>query len=387
MPWISNLTVRYHQQNDRAFCGPTTAMMMIDSLHGPHLDEEMWWKKVQSGLSGWSTDPASLEAGLNTVAPTALNKRFVVAFASREPNGTRTLVEALCPPNAGPAAALVHYKSHWVAVCNVNLAAAPVAGVAPVLLGFYINSPTLTPLHLPQSHTNTDRCGTTASLGSTEANQYVAYAAWKSDWFNGYQDTGKTVFATVCLKKNPQFPPLPPAPQAPPPGRGEAPEAARVLGTSEVRKMIPPADAKSAALTGIAEHGLAKEGPLAKALHDVSAGDPELVHRLDAGELPYYLVPLVRAEHIVGLARTDAVHGDFMGACAVGGDGTYHVVTACEIEREMPGYRLVDTVWMPCRESTSPFNPFHLIAGPRGERYVDRNGNAYSSLTPLGAGE
>jgi hypothetical protein len=386
MPWITKLVVRYHQQNARNLCGAATAMMLIDSLHGGLVQEETLWPKVQSAAAGWSTDPASLAAGINANL-TALGMSFVATFASKEPDGTRAIVEAVCAPFAAPAAALVYRKSHWVLVCNANFAVQPVAGTAPGLLGFYVNSPSLTPKRPPRSHANADSCGTVPHYGSLDANQYVAYAAWKSFWFNGYVDGGKTVFATVCPKKPPQFPVPAPAPAARG-GGGEPPEEERVARPSGGSKMIRPEEAKSAALTAIEEHGLANEGPLSEALRDVTPGDPELVRRLDEAKQYYYLVPLLRANRIEAVAQTNALVGDFMGACAVGRDAAYHVATAAEIEREMPGFRLVETVWMPCRESTSPFNPFQRLEGQHGEeRYVDRNGNVYASLTSLGAGD
>jgi hypothetical protein len=378
MPWATNLKVPYHQQNGTKLCGPTTAMMIVDALHGGLIQEEAWWSQIQSHLGTWNTDPKGLETGLNSKAPLAFKttNQFVAVDSASEPDGTRLLVEALCSPNAAPAAAVVWGKMHWLVVCNVNLSAKPAPHAVTTVLGFYINNPSLPPVIGPKNHTNSDSCGTSLALGSADAGQYVNYAVWSSQFFSGYKNGAASVFTTVCAKKRTAIPSL-----APPPTMAGGGFKQKIEALTFVR----PTMAQSAALTAISEHGLAEQEPLKDAVRNATAGEPALVRRLDLEQSFYYLIPLVRDGRVVGVARTDAVHGDFMGVGAVP-NGEYHIATAGEIAHQLHGFKLSEIVWRPCQESTSPYSPFYRVTGPDGERYVDRNGNMFCTLTPLGSG-
>ena len=106
----------------------------------------------------------------------------------------------------------------------------------------------------------------------------------------------------------------------------------------------------------------------------------------------YYLVPWQSAQGIVLIVQVDAKTGSMSGAAPV----------------NLPQYRLVlpehealgiasgksarpligepTLVWRPCRESSSPFQPFYRMATQGGECFVGAGGAFYPALTPFGQG-
>ena len=363
--------VEYHQQNTPKYCGPATAMMILRSIGGQAVQQDDLHTILDQNVDVWSTTPDGLALGLNTLAPLPLRNTFSVVSSSSAEEGSTTIVQVVQSPNAPPPAALVFGSGHWVVVTDVNLAPPGDGTDGAALLGFYINSPSVTPPDAPSDHQAADQCGRDAAHGRLEADQYVSYAGWTSDFFTGYADSKRQVFVTVCSSARTQValrPPVPPVPI--------------LLGRSN--GLIDPDTAATQAVGAVASHGIDTRGPLSAALSGVVPGVPLLVRRIDVLDWHYYLVPLLRNGVAVGVARIDAVHGVFMGASAVkpGDIDDLSISGSDEALLLRDGSVAPELVWRPCRETRSPFEPFQQIVGLGGSVQYRRLGEDFRP-TPL----
>ncbi|MBV8370718.1 MAG: hypothetical protein JO036_17535 [Candidatus Eremiobacteraeota bacterium] len=380
MPWSTNLSVRYHQQNTDKLCGPASAMMVLHSIDGQTVQEDELWGKLKSSIGGWNTNPWSLEAGLNRYAPQRFVGRFRAVPGNNQNDANSRVVGALLAQEPVPPVVLVFGKAHWVVVTNVNLAAMP-NGDALMVLGYYIHCPTVSPLNPPRLHGDNDLCATGSTFGSTDAYQYVSYPAWQDEYFNGYYDGREFKFVTVAIDDSSVLPEIS--------RLSERTERLRLYGydAAYLSEFVNPKVAADDALAAITSHGLGDHGPLQSALHDLTAaGEPELVTRVDVLRWTYYVVPLLRGDRVVGVARMNALTSAFMGASATP-DGVYHILSSATLKKELPaGYVATGLVWAPCRESRSQYHPLRRIRGPAGCGFLDQRGVYHESLTPLTSG-
>ena len=191
----------------------------------------------------------------------------------------------------------------------------------------------------------------------------------------------------VC---DPDPPPTLPGAQAPARKRAEG------------RQLLRPATAIKNALAGLERHGLPGRKEWKWALDDTEPGTPVLVQRLDEIDSYYYIVPLVRGRlGVTAAVAVDARFGDYRQAIALPRGGS-SILTALDSKRvlretlERPidlgdragrlivrreAYCLYPTlVWRPCRESLSPFVPFHMVTVGNHRIYVRLDGRIFAGL-------
>jgi len=256
-----------------------------------------------------------------------------------------------------PAAVVVFQNGHWLAVTDVNLGPPKNPGGPPTLLGFFVNSPSVTPDTPPCVHSPADACASNRKYGSLEENQYVSYAAWTRDFFTGYaDDSANHQFVALSGKSTASqmvdLPPPQPSPKLPHTG-------ADIIGDSGAQQL---------AIDGIRRHNLAGAGKLAAAFSNVVPDSPQYVKMLYYQPGNYYLVPMMRNNTTVGVVRIDAYDETFLGAAAVkdGNIEALDFLTTAKTLLESDEYFSPDRVWHPSLESRSPFDPFHQIM--KGDR-------------------
>jgi hypothetical protein len=149
-------------------------------------------------------------------------------------------------------------------------------------------------------------------------------------------------------------------------------------------------------------YGLYDRSPWREALRNTSPGEPILVQRLDRLDSFYYIVPMQASENQVPvLASVDARSGYYRQAVALPEPGTQLVanldrkallerVVGNKFELEDRLGRLVvrreaaclypTLVWKPCRESLSPFWPFHMMTVGAHPLYIRIDGAIFTKL-------
>jgi hypothetical protein len=156
------------------------------------------------------------------------------------------------------------------------------------------------------------------------------------------------------------------------------------------------------ALNGIKEYGLFKRKVWDKALQKTNPGRPLLVQRLDRLDSFYYIVPMQESERRVPvLVNVDARFGYYRQALAIP-DGSMDFVanidrkailkTVVSRKFELEGHlgRLLvrrealclypTLVWRPCRESLSPYWPFHMFTIAAHRLYIRIDGAVFTEL-------
>ena len=271
---------------------------------------------------------------------------------------------------------MVYQCGHWVAVRGVRTDVAPAPGATYVIQGFYINNPwPPTPsfynpaLAPPPPHSDPDACGSGGNRGVVD--EYVTYSEWQSTYHTGCDvyGVGHVQFISVC---DPRRPPI-----------GTLRLAGQVR-LAQGERIIAAKKALELAERGLEEHGLAAEGALAKSLSKARASEAQLVQRLDRPDDFYYLVTLRRGKTATAVARIDALHGTFQGVHALSGARLSPIIDREGALQRLSqphrsgGWPRADSaprsafclyptlVWRPCRESRSPYYPFHR--SPSGAR-------------------
>jgi hypothetical protein len=404
MPWIrddAGSDVEYHQQNTDFFCGPATAMMVLNTLGGDvGVQQADLYRDLHPNGTEWFTSPDGLAKGLDLWAPPAFRNRFKAKFANSEPEGTKLIIDALRAKEGPLPAALVYGKGHWVVVTNVKVSdPSDGNGGALAVEGLVLNIPSETPLRPRLNHADEDLCGSSIAFGSLNDQQYVSYEAWKRDFFTGYPaGDGRSTYAVVCADGGDES--ESDSESEPSPAIHASAGRIRSSGTFRAEALragarIVPDGAAEVVLQAVARHGLSSivqdDAPSAvtspEALFGLETGEPQVVSRLDVPGSQYYLVPLLKDGAQVALGRVDAQHGSFLGLSTSRGDEP-----ALQTAQDLGGLLLPasaiasNLVWKPCKESRSPLEPFHQIIGPDGVTFRSLLGAEYAALTPLGAG-
>ncbi len=399
MTWTKLLATPYHQQDTDYYCGAAVAQMILDSIGSGVLDQNTLYASNHSHSSGgWYTSPDGLNYTLNAFmpAPPIFNSFFIVERGDTEPEGSANIVRTLYF-FAVATGTLVYNCGHWVAVRGVQTDVEPAPGSTYVIQGFNINNPwPPTPsfynpaLAPPPPHADPDACGSGGDRGI--ANEYVTYSDWQNTYLTGCDayGVGHSQFISVCDPRRPALGVL------------------RVIGVSRLRnreRLIPPHEAIEVAHRGIQEHGLAQQGEFVAAIRDAKPKEAHLVQRLDHPDEFYYLVILRRGETATAVVRVDALQGSFLGLHSLAQSSGFAIA---DRERVLDILRkgVVDLgsevgripvregafcfyptlVWRPCRESRSPYYPFHQITVGSSIIYVSYDGRVYPALHDLGRG-
>jgi hypothetical protein len=398
MPVHQDLTVAYHQQDTDYYCGAACAQMTLDSIGTGLLDQDDLYADNHSHSiiePNWYTGPDGLEWTMNDRRPPGFTNRFVLYAPTSEDTVSRKICWTIHHYKVAPIA-LVYGWAHWIVVRGFDASDAPSSSgdTAYTITAFYVNNPwppcpsaydpALAP---PPPHSGTDGCGTGGNRGI--ADEHVAYGMWQSTYMTGVPSghwAGK--FLAVC---DPEPPAARPLQVGPLPKR---------LGGERV---MTPTTAARRAVSGIKAFGLPKMKHWKRALGDASPGKAVLVQRLDRVGESYYIVPMQsgRRQQIRAMTAVDARFGSYLQSTLQSQQIT---LMAPKLESAFLKERIYDhrfelpenagrirvlpelatlhstLVWKPCRESLSPFWPFHVISHGKYSLYVRVDGEVFTEL-------
>lgn len=380
MSWSVSLTTKYHQQDVfGCYCGAAAAMMILQYLDpdAPMVQQDVLYPWMHNrSPQPWAIAPSALAEGLIHFAPT-FAPGFEDQLATTLSAFTDLVVQALCAEGAVPPSILLDGCAHWGVVTGLVTDVEPKPGTAYVVKNFWMNIPTVVPTGGPcPPHTSADVCGSGVVNGyAFGAPALVTYAGWQNIVLKcillekKYAGVFAGSLASIGTRREP------------------TPAARRTTGGAGV---LSKDQAAVAALAEAAEYGIGK-GPL-------TAGEPALVQRIDLLDDYYYLVPLSEANEPVATAQLDATTGQLLAA-QIGGtllpiDSPRTVLGKIDGQAGDPcdatgtAQYHQDTVsvapilaWRPCRQSLSPFAPFHQIVVRGTVKFRDQAGQIHATLT------
>lgn len=392
-----NLTVSHHQQDTSYYCGAACAQMVLQSIGAGVVDQDDLYTDARnhtSELASWYNPPDGLQWVMNDRRPAGFGGWFALYALSTEDAISRKIVWTIHHYQVAPIA-LVYSGDHWIVVRGYEASAAPTGSTDTsfTITAFEVNNPwppvpgSSPPPPPPPPHSVGDGCGTGGNRGV--ANEHVAYATWQSSYMTG------NVYGTAWNAKNVAICDPDPPPEHP--GR-VAPQVKRLSG----EQLISPKEAVDLATAGIRQYGLHQKKGWREAFKNRKPLTPMLVQRLDRTDSFYYIVPFEgRNKAAVSAVSVDARFGDYRQSIAVpeGGSGLIVAEEANVVLKRLIGRRLdleeplgrlrvrkealclyPMLVWRPCRESLSPYYPFHMLTVGDLRIYVRIDGHVFTKL-------
>jgi hypothetical protein len=402
MVWTSNISVRYHQQDNERYCGAAVSQMVRNTNGSGIIDQAKLFNDSQVYMdpatwgTGWGMDPECVKHACNG-GIMSINGRYRIIAMEDLMGWTARVIKIFCKYSK-PIPILVYKNAeHWVLVQGVKLANAPGNIIIPMsILGIYIHNPwPPVPSYVstsynppPPPHSDQDSCG----MGNNNKlfgvpNQYIVYnGQWFKDYILGtvFKPGGKALAVAVCYADDIMLKP----------GRYDLREEImykKKIGPSEIIELVPKE---------IENHDLLNDELFSKALKKAEPQEPVLVRRLHRVNSYYYLVPMKKSKNITAVIAMDALSGTLDGCMAYPKPVPKLFMSKDEVKKRMAGRSIhfpgkknavvleegtfdvqKDLVWKPCKESLSPYYPLHAITtiGDR-EIYVDYLGNVHTEL-------
>lgn len=388
------LDLPYHRQDYWFTCGAacvqmTLAGLGIDQQNQSALYEDA--RRFSTETDSFAVDPDGLEQLMNRQLPA----RQVRAWAQPDEESTSRKICWSIKKGVAPIA-LVFDGGHWVVIRGYHASADP---MGPTDTSYTIHSfdvsnpaPELMSLPTPPSlHNSTDQCGIN-SLGRLSSP--ISYEDWRS-WMtpNNRGTKWRGMFVVIA------------DPDPPPPS-----SAAAIAGVAPASDMDGIGDdiVIGGAFGGIRTFGLDKHKDWAALLTGAQAQRPVLrVRRLDRSGDDYFLVPIRQGNQLNVVVLVSARSGKYLQAIAAPGPRNSDIVyldggsvvsslAGKQVQCDLPPYRLsmpsekwsVDAglVWMPCRESLSPYFPFYVLISEQQRLYVRIDGKVFDRLNPVAGG-
>jgi hypothetical protein len=394
MPAELNLVVDYHQQDTNYYCGAACAQMVFDSIGAGLLEQHDLYAdnhNHSTAESGWYSGPDGMQWTMNHRRPAGFANYFALFELADAELISRKIVWTLHHYQVAPIA-LVYGSAHWIVVRGYQVNAAPSGSgdTSYMIEGFDINNP-WPPVPrldgLPPPHSHSDGCGTGGDRGI--ANEHITYNTWLNTYMTGVPGghwAGK--FVAICDPEPPAARPT------------QAQDKHERLSED---RLISADEAAQAAFKGFDQYKLAQRDHWKPALRGIKPSTPLLVHRLDRPNEYYYIVPLEnKKQATTAVANVDALSGAYMQAAMLP-DQSSNPFAALPREQllktllgrrhELPeplGYvRLYEgafclyptLVWRPCRESLSPYYPFHMVSIGDHRLYIRIDGQVFNQLT------
>jgi hypothetical protein len=406
MPTTENLTVSYHQQDTDYYCGAACAQMVLDSLGAGLLDQNTLYNDNHShstAEAGWYTAPDGLQWTMHTLEPPAPAGPphygyydFVLFALDTEDAISRKIVWTIHYYQAAPIA-MVYGSQHWIVVRGYSASAAPanINDTSYTIDSFDVNNPwPPTPsasnpaLAPPPPHTDgTDGCGTGGDRGIV--NENISYTAWQNTYMTGIP-SGYWGSKFVAVAD----------PSAPPSGRGV--RSRPLLEALEYKgRLLHGEQAARRAEEGLNAYGLAEREHYSQILKRAKFGEPVLVQRLDLPDTFYYIVPVGVSGRVPLAVAIDAKNGLYLqSAVHTGLEGNLFTLRSNkDVAKSILGSivelpngegripirpeavcQFPTLVWKPCKESLSPFYPFHLFTVGSERIYVRSDGAIFNQL-------
>ena len=405
MTWIRDINCAHHQQDTNYYCGAATAQMILNSIGGGLLDQDVLYNDNHSHNTrpNWYTDPDGLTWTLNHYGnplppPPGHSPYYFVPYRKdTEPLGSEKIVYTLWKYEV-PTGTLVYHCGHWIVVRGVSTDVEPAPGATYSINGFWINNPwpycpsfddpTLAP---PPLHSNADGCGSGGNRGI--ADEYVDYAnTWKDTYFTGCDvwGVGYPQFVSVC---DPEVPKL-----------GKL-SMKREPFWAKGEKLIKAQDALKFAQRGVEVNNLLKNELFAKALKGANPETPILVQRLDLSDSFYYITPMKSREGVTAFLSVDGILGNFRGGQVLAKPVESPFISREDVRKKVLKHpvqfgeklgriRIREgafchypiMVWKPCKESRSPYYPFQMITVGSTNIYIGYDGAIYPELHDLSQG-
>jgi hypothetical protein len=373
MAVVTSYDVRYHVQDYQTYCGPATAMMLLNFLNGVSsspLPERQLRRLIPTG----GRSDATPDGIANAVSQNSSNKAITFSAKASTDFDTANDVIVRSLFDAGTPVPVEYYRgSHWVLVRGVLTDVVPARGSPYRLLGLFIHDPTIAVPEGDIAHGDGDRCGNEVYFGPLH--EFVSIAEWRRH-FGNFDGT----FVSIEAK------------------RVADAFVERDFGTqsSFTPYYAGEGSPQRQAMSGIAEYELDSKGPLKPWLSGaVAMTSPILVD----GKDPSYIVTLSRSGAAIGYARVDGADGTFLGAYVTQPGKLHPIFTAEEMfealnlelgfDGAMSRFRdqsatLSDPFWRPCREAVSPYFPLYelRLETPSGRRikYVTTNKQRHDTL-------
>jgi hypothetical protein len=393
-----DLPVAYHQQDTDYYCGAACAQMVLNACGEGLLDQDLIYtdNHAHSLLdqghpdSPWYTGPDGLLWTLNNLQN---SRHFTLNILQTEDEISRMLVWAIHDQRVAPIA-LVGGWDHWIVVRGYTATEAPVSSADtsytiqsfdvwnpfPPVPGF--SNPAALP---PPAHDVADGCA-----GRAPAGDIIPYSTWQSSCMTPVPGgLWKGRFIAVAAVGAPAMP-------APRPSGG--PMAARIVRRQQV---LAPEEAIRIATIALETAGLAARAAWNEALRGSTAQEPVLVQRLDRPGQFYYIVPFGANPQSMSLALTlDAFSGEHTRSVLF--PAPRQAIRRIDVPamlEQFSGYRFEAQpdggfltlhpntftvhptwVWMPCRESLSPYYPFMLIQTGTHRLYQRIDGQVFTML-------
>jgi len=412
MSVTENLAVAYHQQDTDYYCGAGCAQMVLDSLGAGLLDQNQLYNDNHSHStteSGWYTAPDGLQWTMHHYEPPAPpgpphygSYDFVLFALTSEDAISRKIVWTIHYYKAAPIA-MVYGWQHWIVVRGYTASAAPANGgdTSYSIDSFDVNNPwPPTPswynsaLAPPPPHADgTDGCGTGGTRGIV--NENISYSTWQSTYMTGIPSGywgGK--FVAVADPSNP-------------PAQRGIPSRPLLEPLRYTGRLLAGSQAVERAEAGLKAYGLTGRDSYRPILTQGKFGDAVLVQRLDMPDTFYYIIPVTQGVRIPLAVAIDAKTGIYLqSAVHTRSEGSLFTVPSRDEGAksvlgktvELPDWagRIVvrpeavcqypTLVWKPCRESLSPFFPFHLFTVGAERVYVRSDGAIFTALHDTGRG-
>lgn len=386
-----HLTVAYHQQDTDYYCGAACAQMVLDQVGVGLLNQGPLYNDNHShsvAEPGWATAPDGLQWTMNHRQHT---KYFALDALATEDAISRMIAWTIHHYKVAPIA-LVYGWAHWIVVRGYTASATPKSSTDTgyTITAFDINNPWPPcpsfyhkPPPTPPPHSAADHCGTGGTRGV--ANEHISYATWQSTYMTGVPSGhwgGK--FVAVC--------------DPDPPPTGVPTLGSPPMEPLRAEFLISPSGAVEQAIRGIQAYELGGREAFGNALRQAYWQEPVLVERLDQTNSYYYIVPHANELAVIVDGRTGVYNQSI--ARVAGTDEDVLIRSKAEdaeaklidLDIELPGLRgrlrvLRPTlsrhptmVWKPCRESLSPYYPFHLFTSGGHQIYVRVDGMVFSEL-------
>ena len=395
MSVTKNLNVEYHQQDTDYYCGAACAQMVLKETGDALLSQDDLYNSNHAHSTaegGWATGPDGLNFTLNALkpAPPVFNSFFVLDAVNTEESISRIIIWTIHHYQIAPVA-MVYGWAHWIVIRGFETTALPSSGadVSYAILGYYVNNPwppTPTP-GPPPPHSTGDICGSGGNRGI--ANEYISYSTWQTDYMTGIPSghwAGK--FVAVC------------DPTPPPTERGHF---IREKAFFSGEQLIEREALQRHTFHLLETHEVFKQQAFQPVLRETRPGQAVLVQRLDKANSFYYIVPLENANRGVhSLVSIDARFGNLKQSAFA--RTVEHPLAFKTLEKEeifkILGKRIIlpeqkgvlniyretvciypNLVWMPCKESLSPYWPFHMISVGNHRIYIRIDGEVFTSLT------